>query len=607
MKKQTFTIEKDFGDKELKNVFVKDCAESGNPQKDSLQETLALAKDFVCVVAENAFSNELINALVDARKEGIRIYALVKELKESVFEPLKNNCIIRAVPHINGNYLICDRTVAFFFDAGLQGYALKNTETVGKLHDTFIYEFWNNAESEFVVEKKKVSERTFDVSPVQGNDKMIINRSALLEKPYDNLLQKATDFVIAGHETISDVIKLSDAQHVYLDKKCCEKNREYLSGEKELKGEVIYSDNCRIPLCKSNGKWYISNNSFNKSSDNDSKLFLAEMENEPEFSNAYHLKHTYTYREAVKKEMLSLSDFSPVKISDTDEEQKSFACDYKEFKRIKKMTDSKREEEFNNRHLLFSDKLSANVTFSIDMSVRVLTKGASPAPIYESYKKFREQIAKECNAKSKLIEDCNRSISKCESDIKEVDTKISELEKKVSECKEKQKRQNDNNAKIAELTEKIKKGDKSAESQQYEKQLNELKKQNNLLAKDIGNLQKYTNEIKVCNKNLEKTRNFLDAEKKKKQDAEECLSKIDALEKEPKTVADCEKISSHLENLKTFIPPFDKPCFGTLYKVKDGYEYEVYSDEDYDKAEEEMQKENVIKAGVKNIKFVTKE
>lgn len=606
MKKKTFTIKTDFCDKKLENVFIKQSTEQGG-QKISLQKTLASAKGFVCVVAENAFSDELMKALVEVRNDkGIRIYALVGELEEPSFERLKNNCIIRAVPNINGNYIICDRTVAFFFDANLQGYALQNIETVSKLHDIFIYEFWNNAEHEFVAEKNKVLERTFDVAPVQGNNRMIINRSALSEKPYDSLLQKATDFAMVNQESISEMIKSSNQQRIYLDKKSCEKNREYLSKESDWEREIIYSDDCRIPLCKSDEKWYISNSSFDKPSNNDGKLFLAEMETEPVFSNAYHLKHTYTYGEAVGKEILRLKDFSAVTISDNAEEEKSFTCDYKEFKRIAKMTDSERKAEFNNRHLLTSDKLAAHVTFSIEMSVSKLSKDARLAPIYKSYEEFINQRNKERNIKEELIKECERNIKKCEDALKQTEEKYSMLEKKLSICKEKQKQQNDNEVKIVELKKKTSEENDSAKTQQYKEQLSKLETENKSLSKNIAELQGATKKIEALKKDLEKNRGILDSEQKKREDANACLSKIEALEKEPKTVAECKKISDILEKLESFIPPFDKPCFGTLYKVKNGYEYELQSDECYDEAEKEMQGEYVKKAGVENIKFVIK-
>ena len=606
MKKKTFTIKTDFCDKKLENVFIKQSTEQGS-QKISLQKTLASAKGFVCVVAENAFSDELMKALVEVRNDkGIRIYALVSALEEPSFERLKNNCIIRSVPNINGNYIICDRTAAFFFDADLQGYAVQNIETVGKLHDTFIYEFWNNAEHEFVAKKNKVLEQTFDVSPVQGNNQLIINRSALSEKPYDSLLQKATDFVIDNQENISELIKSQSIQRIYLDKKSCEKNRDYLLTEKDFNGEIIYSDDCRIPLCKSDGKWYVSNSSFDKSSSNDGKLFLAEMETEPVFSNAYHLKHTYTYGEAVGKEILRLKDFSAVTISDDAEEEKSFTCDYKEFKRIAKMTDSERESEFNNRHLLTSNKPSAHVTFSIEMSVSKLSKDARLAPIYKSYEEFINQRNKERNIKEELIKECERNIKKCEDALKQTEEKYSMLEKELSTCKEKQKQQNDNEVKIAELKKKTSEENDSAKTQQYKEQLSKLETENKSLSKNIAKLQESTKKIEALKKDLEKNRGILESEQKKREDAKACLSEIDALEKEPETVADCEKTASHLENLKKFIPPFDKPCFGTLYKVKEVYEYELQSDECYDEAEKEMQGEYVKKAGVENIKFVIK-
>lgn len=598
MKQEIFKVEKDFGDKTLKNVFVKQQSEANRLQQDSVADVISQAKKFICVAAENAFSDELIKLLYNARKEkGIRIYVLVKTMNMAGFEQLKNNCIIRTVPDISGNYLICDRTVAFFFDEHLRGYALKNPETVGKLHDVFIYEFWNNAESEFIAKENKVSEQTFDVSPVQGNERVIINRSALSEKPYDTLLLKATDFVITN-QNISEIMKSADT--LYLDKKGCEKNREYLL--QNSKKCDYFSDDCCVPLCKSGGKWYISNSSFENTSNNDGKLFFVEMENEPIFSNAYRLENVYTYRDAVEKEMLALKDFSPVTISASDEEQRSFDCDYKEFKRIKKMNNDDRENEFTKRNLLKSNKLSATIKFTINMTVSKLSKGAERASIYKDYHNFTEEMNKDIAAKNKLIKECAGYITKFEVDLKRLNSDISEKTKQIEECENKQRQLQLIPAKMQELTGKINEGEKSkSDVSQYEKQLIEEKKESASLKKDCDNVKKYKNEKNALDEKLRKTESALNSEQQKKTSTEDCLSKIAALEKEPKTVKACKEISDIL-NLGKFIPAFDEPRFGTLYEVKNGYEYALNSDEDSENAEKEMQV-----AGLQNVKFVASE
>lgn len=579
MKTETFTIEKDFGNKTLANVFVKQNAEQDCQQRNSLEELLYSAEEFICVVAEDAFSSELMELLYNIRKQkGIRIYALVRNLEPAAFERLKNSCIIRTVPDISGNYLICDRTAAFFFDVQLHGYALKNAETVKKLHDVFIYEFWNNAKNEFIDKKIEVADQTFDVSPVQGNEQMIIDRSALSEKPYEAILQHATDFALANHRAISETIKTSSAK-VYLDKKGCEINRSYIEKQD---GEFIYSDSCCVPLCKSNGKWYLSNSSFDKTSNNDGKLFFIEMENEPVFSNAYRLERTYTYRNAVGKDLLALKDFSAVKIAESDKEQKSFDCDYKEFKKIKKMNKADRAAEFSNRHLLNSDKPAATISFSVEMSVSTCSKEAGPAPIYESYKQFREQRNKEVYSIKKSKNEREDNIKKCENDLNKIDSNIKDLKIK----------QEDFNKKINSCIETFKSAEKEkskSDAAKYEKQRNEYIKQLDELKRQVSNLEKQ--KVSVTEKIKKNKSDIEDFEKK--------LSDVDTLEINPKTVADCKKISAVLENCEEYIPDFDEPKFGTLYKVKNGYEYELRSGDDYDEAETEMQA-----ASLENVRFV---
>ena len=71
--------------------------------------------------------------------------------------------------------------------------------------------------------------------------------------------------------------------------------------------------------------------------------------------------------------------------------------------------------------------------------------------------------------------------------------------------------------------------------------------------------------------------------------------------KKTETVVECEAIKSQLPddfNLK--VPSFDKPRYGTLYKIQNDYEYEVNSDDHFDEAEEEMRE-----AGLENVHFVS--
>ena len=69
--------------------------------------------------------------------------------------------------------------------------------------------------------------------------------------------------------------------------------------------------------------------------------------------------------------MFVAKDFSAVSISATDIEERSVSYDYKQFKKILKMTEVERESFFDK--ILHTDKFSASVTFNITMTVKQIS------------------------------------------------------------------------------------------------------------------------------------------------------------------------------------------------------------------------------------------
>ena len=483
-----FTITKDFGNKTLNKVFVKeeDAPQTTNTSLFKISSALNRCET-VCVVAETAFSQELMKLLYKTRQEsGIRIYGIVKNLQPSAFEQLKNNCIIREVLSISGNYLICGETLAFFFDENLEGYSVTNHETVKKLHDIFIYEFWNNAKREFVSGIKPVAEQTFDVAPVEGNETVLIYRSALETKPYQNCLENAECY--AAQKNLTDWIKNKANENsftTYIDKTILKNSKDWLS--KISGGKIKYAEGPDIPLCRYNGAWYILNNNLSKA-DNTGKFFAVKMEKEPVFTNVYLFKNSITYREASGKDMFDL-DNSKVSVAKRNrEDTRKVSYDYKKYRAIEDMNENDRKESFEKEKLLNSNKPAVEVTFDITMEVKKRTPGATPAPVYTEYEEFNKQ----------------RNLA-----LKKLDDSIP------------------------------------------------------------------------------------------KYDAE-------SLPENPETVEDCRLVKETLAkfNNKLKLPSFDKPRYGTLYKVKNSWEYALKSASDLDAAEKEMNKEEIKKAGIKDVEFV---
>ncbi|MBR1722111.1 MAG: hypothetical protein IJ727_06475 [Treponema sp.] len=663
-KTKTFEITKDFGDKTLEKVFVKDSEQVVSVQlslSEGIKTALSKSKS-VCVVAESALSDQLLLLLASARKSsGVRIYIITKNIQPATFEMLKNNCIVREVSGICGNYLICDCETAFFFDSQLQGYAVCEEATVSRLHDMFVYEFWNNATKEFVSEAKPVAERTFDVAPVLGNESLVIDRSAQENHPYEELLHEAEAFAVQSN--VTDFLKNSVGKDavLYLDKRACESSKDWILKTDGRK--IVCTESSVLPLCKSGGNWYILNSKFNKDSDNTGKLFSVRMEDNPVFAGTHTLKDTFTYREAVGRTMFAAKDFSAVSISATDTEERIVSYDYKQFKKIVKMAESEREAFFDKIHILLSDKFSASITFNVTMTVKQLSKGAVIAPIYAEYEKFIKQrdnalesiendissnksnikkyeselqkiaddIAlfngkvseneKNVQKKSELEESikslatqleekrgAKKELSTQEKDLKklraqqkETTDEIAKLQKKKKDISTAQKKLNDISNQIRDVEAVSKKlNQKASGIDADEKNLSELQHQQKEIDKKIAEFKKYTNDGKNLEQRKSKTEVDLSAANKRLGELESLQKSVLSLTKEPKTVAECKDISTVMSKFHIAIPAFDKPKYGVLYNVKSAYEYELLSDDDTDVAEEEMNT-----AGITDVEFVS--
>ena len=566
---------------------------------------------------------------------------------------LKNNAIVREIPDICGNYLLCDTSIAFFFNRELNGYAFENATTVGKLHDIFVYNFWNNAKQEFVADIKPIAEQTFDVAPVGSNDSVIIDRSALEVCPYEECINKADSFVT--QTKVSDWIKNNTANAIlFFDRQGCKNVHDWLL---KTEGRIIkYTDSSVIPLCKSNGDWYVLNSVFDKPTDNTGKLFAVKMEEAPLFENVYTLKDLFTYREAVGKTMFCAKDFSPIAIAESDTEERLVSYDYKQFKKIIKMTDAERETVFDKIHILLSDKLAASVSFTVTMTVKQLSKGAVLAPVYAEYEKFTKQRDEAVKRIKSDIDSCEANIAKYEKDLQNLKNEISEFKARETEHEQVTQNQSDIESRMKVLYAQLEKGrsaKKEADSKEIElkknrrqyddtkkeiatlqkkkknvdsaqKKLEDLKKKISTgeaalsdlknefrsltddektyvdlqrlqkeNAKKIADFQKHKDDGKKLEQKKAETQEKLDAETDRFSGRKKLLDSISALAVEPQTVAECQKIKTVLSEFNFSLPAFDKPVYGTLYKVKNVYEYELRSDEDSDDAEAEMERANI--------------
>ena len=379
-------------------------------------------------------------------------------------------------------------------------------------------DFWNNAKKEFVSEIKPVAEQTFDVAPVLENKDVVINKNGGAECFYKELLDNADEFCIP--ENFSDFIKeKSKNADLYLCKNLIEKNRAWLETENEAK--IFYTDSISVPLCKSYNAWYILNESL-----------AVMLEEEPVFTNVFSLKNNFLYRDAVGKEILYLKDFSKVIVDASASEEKSIFVDYKTFRQISRMTEDARNDLFETKNLLQSEKLSASVAFSITMQVQKLSKDAKLAPVYDEYKKFWSEQEKALKSLNDDIQKSEKKISETQNDLNKIKSQIDDLQKQ-------------------------KKDSSNPEKQRTEKE------------------------------------KFLKNESKLLTEKKSLLEKAKKLSSQSETIEACKEAITVFDSLKSFLPHFDKPRFCELYKANAGYEYILQSDENVENAEAEMQKANI--------------
>lgn len=411
MEKMNFKITKDCGKKVLRKVFVKE--EVSLPVyydiNDELHNALAVAKT-VCVVTESGLNQSLVKMLCNTRaKTGLRIYMLVKEFRPGAWDSLRKNVIIRKVPHIRGNYLLCDTEIVFFFNTDMQGYAIKDKECAKILHDLFVYDFWNNATGEFVDGEKDVVEKTFDVSPVYGNDLVKINRSALEKSPYASLFGKLKSCMVQGRlpDFIKDVVNENVA--LFFDKMACEENRDWINGTEGK--AVYYTDDSIFPICESENSWYILNNHFEDSSNNIGGFFAIKMKGQPSVKDVYHLRDSVTYKEVADKTILRLNDFTSIKIEPVVNEEREFLCDYRLFRDIGRMSGDECEKFFDKQKVFDSNALAVKIDYTMTISVKQVSEKAKQAKVYEEYDNF-------VKAKNKAVEKLKSNIAEFQKNLK---------------------------------------------------------------------------------------------------------------------------------------------------------------------------------------------
>lgn len=663
--------QKNFGNTKAKLLFKLDANSKNDflPIKHLIEGGIHEAQ-VVYICAENGISDD-VSAFLE-NNNSLRIYILVRKINESVWLniPYKENCIVREVPSLSGNYIITEgenSSLLFLFDTEFNGFVLKDSEMIHKMKQVFINEFWNYASKEFVIELQDVAEKSFDVPSVKGDCTLILNQGVEDKSPLQNIIDNVEEIFLRNNPE-----KFLN----YPIKKLYLKNipeRTILESFLKNGTEVYYAPDLDFDFIKTPNALYAAN--FDISLDKwresrDGRLFLLKTDiSKFVYGKTYKLNESLTWNECLGNEILDINGKPYIVIEKGNlQEVKARPVDARKIKKNKKIL-ANWEPYLMEQKAFVPNQRSIVIPFKITIPVlkKTLTKKAL---VYEQVEAANSAISKyytncldEVSTKITRIETELNSVkmklngkdsqihnekmarealdTNREEKIHEIDEQIKKIEQnpkilaKNKEIASVQEKINENKGKIAELHKNkndkkaagsIKDFEKAIESLNAKLQTNQDEKKsiaNNLLKQFEAQKTKVNDKVK---EELDKRDNLiyrLNGEYKKledtKSDFEKNLTKEtqnkDKVEtafksfKKIQTVMEFDSAKAVLENALANIysgkialqrPDFDIPKFGELYQEKNRFEYIVLEEEDFEKAESEMQA-----FGIQEVTFVS--
>lgn len=294
-----YKITKDFGGKILKDVFVRreDAANTDSFDiKDAMKSSIEAA-EAVCVYGD--LSQGLVDILAAARGS---VYVIVPKIDETRLFALKGRAIVRECAAVQGRFVICDKTTAFFFDANFSvgdcdGCALHRAESVEKLYDYFIWNFWNNTTREYISSVTPVHDKTFDVCPPVDSEDGVFCYS----KSADEVSPCMKKIMVADTIACANAVPGS-AQTMIAAKGTYEQDKGWIAKVKGAMAQgrhFVLADRVPLPMIQSGGKWFITNYDDGDEADNSGKYFVVEMEEAPVFANEHDFHREYSYSDNV--------------------------------------------------------------------------------------------------------------------------------------------------------------------------------------------------------------------------------------------------------------------------------------------------------------------
>lgn len=555
MKNTTYEIKENFANNEIENIFIMQPKKKESTNKINIEkyieENIEYAENMICLVLQDALTDTLVNYLHNTNAS---IYIIIQKIEESRLNSLKGKAIIRESNDISGNYLIIDKKKLIFFDKSFKNFYIIENESVKTVHKIFTKEFWK-AEYEFITERKKSANQTFDIPSVEGSENVIIDQSADEITPFQKIFDNADIFYCK--ENIPDYIKNQSNIRLYLSSNVIIKNTDFIKSDNSR--EIFFVPELDINLFHSDNNWYITNYNYNNQLNSNGRIFAVKLDKSPIFSELYKWYYKATFKEAVEKNIYDLN-LKELFVTNEVNENKQFRCDLKIYNKIIKMSDEERKTFFKEQNILKTDKKSLYVIFEI--KVELISRTIKDrSQIYNDYNNFNKSMENNYNTiknKEKEI------IQKIDSEKKTIENLKNEIQRINSD-------KNKNGKKKSDLENKLKTSEIKIE------QLNDLQKELNSQLTDLNK----QSEIKTV---------------------EECKKYIDKISQ---TINKLKNKNIELKiNQNHSIPKFNLPSNGILYQSNNKYEYEVDNESKLESAIEEMKIAEIFDD---KIEFVLKE
>lgn len=573
-------ILKNYGSTEINTVFSLSSELSKNSMNIShlLYHDIANAKTvYLCL--EKGFSTELDTMLKDNKGGNFQAYILVKNIQPYVWDncPYKDKLVIREIPDLLGNYIIIENDIEcsfYIFDRNFNGYKCDDTSALLEMKQTFISEFWNHSQKEYVLGVGNAADKTFDVPLLKSGKTLIVNDGVEEKSTLEKELIAVTGLFV---ETNPEKYINSNLKEIYL-KKIPEK--DVLEAYLQNGICVFYCPTVDIHFCKKGETYFVSNIDLGSNlikEKRDGRLFLLKSDLPSiMYGDVYRLNKTLTWNDCEGKKVLDYTG-KPINIVRRGQDVivSSRPIDARIIKKLRH--DSSKWEPILDKQNLFSiNEQAIETLFKITIPVMKKTF-TNKADIYSQFEVANNNVRSIYDGCLNAIDNKEKDYIKRKEDKIKSHTKEEDVLRKMRIDLSRDEDSSEN--KIRGLQQEIKNIESSPEVLSYDKKINtwegkiqESKNKLQVLLKDPkkadGSKEDIDKQISGYEKEIEKLKG--DKNKKIAELSKNTQEKIDAektriesyRDKELQKIGEQEKkvndlefsrdnITTELKNLKT--------------------------------------------------------